>query len=317
MDKKVQNYLKKLGDDYTADGEIILTCGGMGAVAMCLLCTVTEGDEVLVQDPVWLNYVSQINFAGGQAVPIPTYEANGFLVTAEEIESKISSKTKVLLINSPCNPTGAVLREEDLKHIAEVAQKHDLLVISDEVYCELTYDGKKHMSIASLPGMKERTVVINSFSKSFAMTGWRLGFAAGPKSIIAKMTVLQENLASCAPAPAQMAGKFALEHMCGVSEMLSAYEKRRNIMVKMLNEIPGISAKTPGGAFYVFANIKDSGLTSQDFAMGLLRSKQVVATPGSAFGECGEGYLRFAYANSEENIIEAMHRVRAYMEEIR
>lgn len=311
--RAVELYLKKYDVYYDAETQIIMTCGGMGAVSMSLLCTVSAGDEVLVPDPAWLNYISQINFIGATAVPVPTYEEDAFALTPENIERLITPRSKVLIINCPCNPTGATMTKMQLEAIAEIAQKHDLLVISDEVYCELLYDDQKHISIASLPNMRERTIVINSFSKSFAMTGWRLGFAAGPEAIISKMIVLQENLISCAPAPSQAAGKFALETMCGLEEMRKTYEVRRNLMVDSINRIEGLSCLNPSGAFYVFANIKETGMRSYEFAMGLLQEEQVVAVPGSAFGQCGEGYIRLAYANSYENIEAAMTKLNAYV----
>ncbi len=312
--QQIAAYLSEF--DVTVDPakEVIMTIGGMGAVSQCLLCTIDPGDEVLIQDPQWLNYYSQVKFAGGVPVAVPVYQENGFSLQAEEIEKHITPRTKILMINSPNNPTGAVMSQKDLEAVAEVAMRHDLLVISDEVYCELLYDGEHHRSIASIPGMKERTVIVNSFSKSFSMTGWRVGFAAGAPEVIAKMTVLQENLAACAPAFGQWAAKYALETKCQLGEMRELYQRRRDLIVDGLNDIKGIHCEKPRGAFYAFPDIRGLGLTSQQAAEKLLEEAQVVAIPGSAFGEHGEGFLRMAYANSEENIKEALWRIRKCFE---
>ncbi len=313
----VADYVKSYGIESNPSEEIILTCGGMGAVAMAILAIVSEGDEVIIQDPQWLNYCSQVRFAGGVPVQVPVREEDNFVFKAENLEKYITNKTKVLMINSPNNPTGAVMSKEDMEKISQLAIKHNLFVISDEVYCELLYDGNKHKSIASLPGMKERTLIINSLSKTFAMTGWRIGFAIGPKEIIAKLIVLQENLVACAPAPAQRAAKYALSTMCEVKSMVNMYENRRNIIVDGLNGIEGISCLKPLGAFYAFANIKGLGKTSLEFAEGLLEQEQVVVIPGSAFGPSGEGFVRVAYSNSEENLHIALKRIRNYAEGLR
>lgn len=312
--EQVAAYLAEFDVQADPGSEIIMTCGGMGAVAMCLLCTVEAGDEVLIQDPQWLNYRSQVSFAGGTAVPVPVYQEHGFMLRADELETYITPRTKVLMINSPNNPTGAVISREELERLAEVAIRHDLLVISDEVYCEMLYDGLKHCSIAAVPGMKERTVVINSFSKSYSMTGWRVGFAAGPRDIIAKMTVLQENLVACAPAFGQWAARYALETKCQLAEMKQIYQRRRDLIVNGLNTIPGIHCQIPQGAFYAFPDIRGLGRSSQEVAELLLEKAHVVAIPGSAFGDNGEGFLRMAYANSEENIQLALERIRNCLE---
>ena len=313
----VAKYAARYGIDADPVDEMILTIGGMGALSLSLLCTVSPEDEVLIQDPQWLNYVSQVRFAGGVPVPVPAHEENRFSISAQDIEAKITGKTRLLMLNSPNNPTGAVLSRKELEEIALVAQKHDLLVLTDEVYCEMLYDGLAHNSIASISGMKERTIVINSCSKSFAMTGWRIGFAAGPKDIIKKMVVLQENLVACAPLPAQMAAKYAMDTMCEVDAVKEMYSKRRDLIVNLLNEIDGISCLKPSGAFYVFPNIKAFNKSSEYIATQLLEQVQVVTVPGSAFGQNGEGYLRVAYANSEENIIEGVKRIKQCLDNIR
>lgn len=312
--EQIAQYLSEFGVNADPGKEVMMTIGGMGAVSQCLLCTINPGDEVLIQDPQWLNYYSQVSFAGGVPVAVPVYQEDGFSLKANEIEKHITPRTKILMINSPNNPTGAVMGQKDLEEVAQLAIRHDLLVISDEVYCELLYDGLQHHSIAAIPGMKERTLIVNSFSKSFSMTGWRVGFAAGPSDIIAKMIVLQENLVACAPAFGQWAAKYALETKCQLAEMREIYQRRRDLIVNGLNEIKGIHCVMPQGAFYAFPDIRELGLTSQQAAEKLLDTVQVVAIPGSAFGDCGEGFLRMAYANSEENIEEALRRIRQCFE---
>jgi aminotransferase len=311
--ESIAHYLKRPGVDYSPEKEIIVTNGGMGALSLFLLCTVTPGDEVVVQDPQWLNYRSQILFAGGVPLPVPVIESNRFSLKAEDIEKRITAKTRILMLNSPNNPTGSVIPYEDLKQIAELAVRHDLLVLSDEVYCELMYDGVVHHSITEFPGMAERTMVVNSFSKSFAMTGWRVGFAAGPASIIRKMVVLQENMVACVASVSQYAAIEALKDFAYIDEMRKIYIQRRELVVNGLNSIPGISCIKPEASFYVFPNVKALHMTSKSISDGLLEKVRVVAIPGSAFGDNGEGYLRISYANSTENITEALQRIKHYV----
>jgi len=294
--------------------EIIVTVGGMGALALCLLVTITPGDEVILQDPQWLNYFSQIKFCGGKPILVPVYEKNEFKVSSESIKKRITSRTKILMLNSPNNPTGAVLDYDDLKDIARLAKEYDLLVISDEVYSTFVYDGVKHYSIASIDGMMERTIVINSFSKSFAMTGWRIGFAAGNKQIIEKMTRLQENLVACANASSQYAAIKALNIFKKTDNMIEVYRKRRDLIIDGLNSIRGISCCKPQGSFYVFVNIKKLGKSSETVANEFLEKANIITIPGSAFGPHGEGYLRISYTNSEENLKEAVKRIKKYIE---
>jgi len=296
------------------ESEIIVTVGGMGALALCLLVTITPGDEVILQDPQWLNYFSQIKFCGGKPILVPVYEKNEFKVSSESIKKRITSRTKILMLNSPNNPTGAVLDYDDLKDIARLAKEYDLLVISDEVYSTFVYDGVKHYSIASIDGMMERTIVINSFSKSFAMTGWRIGFAAGNKQIIEKMTRLQENLVACANASSQYAAIKALHIFNKTDNMIEVYRKRRDLIIDGLNSIRGISCCKPQGSFYVFVNIKKLGKSSETVANEFLEKANIITIPGSAFGPHGEGYLRISYTNSEENLKEAVKRIKKYIE---
>lgn len=312
----VAGFLTRYGLSYDPKTEIIMTPGGMGALSLALLCLLAPGDEVLIQDPQWLNYNSQVKFCGGTPVPVPVYEEDAFALKVEELEKAVTAKTKILMVNSPNNPTGAVIPKEQLQAIADFAVKHDLLVISDEVYSELLYDGNTHCSIASFPGMKERTLVINSFSKPFAMTGWRLGYTAGPQVIIKKMTVLQENVSACASMPAQAVAKFTLETLTGLAEMKEQYEKRRILMWEGLNQIDGISCIKPVGAFYLFPNISSFGLSSEEFALRLMQEGKVTTIPGSAFGAHGEGYLRVSYANTVENLEKALERIAAFVKKL-
>ena len=314
--EKIVDYLKTFGMDYSPDKSIIVTNGGMGALSLCMLCTISPGDEVIIQDPQWLNYRSQIVFAGGVPVPIPVYESNKFSLKAEDIEKRITDKTRILMLNSPNNPTGSVIPAEDLNKIAALAIKHDLLVLSDEVYCELLYGGLTHHSIAALPDMAERSVVINSFSKTYAMTGWRVGFAAGPAAIISKMVVLQENMVACVASASQHAALTALDNKGCIDDMRNIYIQRRDIIVDGLNDIPGISCVKPDASFYVFPNIKATGKSSTDFSNELLEKTGVITVPGSAFGENGEGYLRISYANSTENLYTALSRMKVYVTDI-
>lgn len=308
----ISAYLGSKKLDYDPIDEIIVTMGGMGALSTALLTVLNPQDEVLIQDPQWLNYRAQIQFLRGIPVPVPVHERDAFSLKASAVEKVITKNTKVLMINSPNNPTGAVICPDDLARLAELAIKHDLLVISDEVYSELVYDNFQHTSIASLPGMKERTIVINSLSKSFAMTGWRIGFAVGPKEIVSKMTVLQENLVACAPTASQEGLIYALSHLEEIEPMRKEYLTRRNMMVDLINHIPGLSCLTPSGAFYIFANISKLKISSHDYSEKLLRDFQVVVIPGSAFGENGEGFVRISYASDQQLLVEAAKRIRKF-----
>ncbi len=298
---------------YRPEKEIVITTGGMGALSLCLQVVLDPGDEALIQDPQWLNYVAQVRYADGVAVRVPAGREQGFVLTAKEIERKITANTKVLLINSPNNPTGRILGHQEMEKIAKVAIDRDLLVISDEVYQVLRYDGKEHESIAGLPGMRDRTVIVNSFSKAFAMTGWRVGYAAGPEEIIDKMVKLQENFNSCPSSVGQYAAEYALGHMELAEEMRGRYEKRRAILMEGLNQLPGIRCTWPEGAFYAFADISSFGISSEEFCGRLLEEQRVVCIPGSAFGDCGEGFIRLSYANGEKNLEEALRRMETFV----
>jgi len=310
-----KSYLKDL--HYDPNTEIIITNGGMGALSLLFLVILNKGDEILIQDPQWLNYVAQVEYCDGSVVRVPTDLEHNFEMQPEVIESLITPNTKALMINTPNNPTGSVMSRETMAKIAELAVKHDILVISDDVYNTLLYEGEEAVSIASFPGMKERTVIVNSLSKSYAMTGWRIGFVAGPASIVDKMTKCQENFNACANAPGQYAGIVALEHPELCEELRQVFERRREILLNGLKSIEGIGCNNPTGAFYAFADISKFGLSSVDFCNRLLDEAKVVCIPGSAFGECGEGFIRIAYTCSDADLEEAVRRISAFCDSLR
>ena len=297
--------------EYVTEENLHITFGAGQALLLTMETILEPGDEVIVPTPCFPNYFGYIHMAGGTSVIVPTCEENGFRVTAEEIKAKITTRTKAIILNSPCNPTGAVLTEADIRQIAAVAVEHNLIVISDEPYEAIIYDGQKNFSIGSIPEMKDLVITINSFSKSYAMTGWRIGYVAAPVEVRKQMTLLQESMGSSVTAACQIA---ACEAITGSQEsvegMRSQYERRRDILVEGLNQVQGFSCIKPGGAFYVFPNVKSFGISSQDLAVKILDQVQVLTTPGSAFGDSGEGYLRFSYASSEETIREGLTRLK-------
>lgn len=309
-----KSYIKDI--HYDPAKEIIVTNGGMGALSLLFLVILEKGDEILIQDPQWLNYVAQVEYCGGKAVRVPTDKAHNFVMQPEVIEKLITPKTKALMINSPNNPTGSVMDGETMRKIAELAVKHDIFVISDDVYNTLLYDGAQNTCIASFPGMKERTAIVNSLSKSYAMTGWRIGFVAGPAAVVDAMTKCQENFNACANAPGQYAGMIALEHPELCEELRKVFENRRRILLDGLNNIKGIESNNPTGAFYVFADISSFGLSSVAFCNRLLDEQKVVCIPGSAFGTCGEGFIRIAYTCSDSDLTEAVTRIKAFCEKL-
>lgn len=304
---------KDSGLAYDPETEITITVGGMGALFLTLKSLINPGDEVIICEPHWTNYVQQVQMCDGVPVLVVCKEENDFMLDVEDLRRAVTEKTKVIILNSPSNPTGAVLDHETLEGIAEIAKANDLAVISDEVYKTIVYDGLEYESISSLPGMKDHTIVVNSFSKGYAMTGWRVGYAAGPAFIIDNITKLQEDVAACAAMPCQYA---ALEALTGPQDfnqyMVAKYKERRDKMIERLNNIPGISCKAPKGTFYAFANIKGLGMSSDAFANKLLEEKQVVVVPGTAFGSGGEGYIRLSYATSMEQIEEGLDLIEAF-----
>ena len=298
--------------------EILVTIGvGEGTYAsIAAFCD--KGDEILVPDPVWLNYIHVPNFFGAVPVTYDLREENDYQIDAKEIERKITSKTRMMVINSPGNPTGAVQTRETLEKLAVIAEKYDLIVISDEIYEKLVYGETKHVSFASIPGMKERTITLNGFSKCYSMTGWRLGYAAAPESMIQALVRVHQYINTCAASFVQEAGITALrEAEPDVQTMVKEYERRRNYAVKELNSMDGISCKTPCGAFYIFVNIKELGKTSVEVADYLLDHAHVATVPGSAFGKGGEGYIRLSYATAYDQIVEAMDRMRNAFAELK
>lgn len=302
--------------EYDPASEIIITPGGMGALSLFLSVIIDQGDEVLIQDPQWLNYASQVQFFGGNPVMVPVKAADGFVLKADELEKKITEKTKLIMLNSPNNPTGCIIPITELKKIAELAKRYDLFVVSDEVYNSLYYS-EKPISISTLPGMKERTVVINSLSKAFAMTGWRLGYAAGPASIISKMTMAQENISACANSVAQEAAIYALHHPELTEQIRTVFAKRRKLVLEAINKIEGIFCYEPQGAFYLFPDISSFGMSSMDFCNSLLEKAHVVCIPGSAFGACGEGHIRMAYTCNEADLMEGIQRIQQFCDYLR
>jgi len=290
--------------------EILVTCGSGQAVDLALRSTLNSGDEVLTPNPGYFAYHYCLRFIGVKVASYPVLEDNDFKPRPDEIEDRVTSKTRMVILNSPSNPTGAVLDKKTLRGIAEIAADHDLIVLSDEIYEKLIYDGERHYSIASFPGMADRTITINGFSKAYAMTGWRVGYAVAKKEVVDAMSKIQSNTCVCASAASQIAALAALTgpQKC-VESMLREYRRRRDLIVNRLNEIEGFSCGTPKGAFYVFPNITALGMSSQE-AFGLLAKKaRVVTMPGSFFGELGEGYLRVSYANSYVNIAKALKRI--------
>lgn len=300
---------------YDFKKECLLTVGGSEGIDVALRAMLNPGDEVIIPQPCYVSYVPCVDLADGVPVTIDLKNENKFRLTGEELEAAITDKTKVLILSYPNNPTGAIMEREDLEAIAKIIIKHDLFVISDEIYAELTYNGG-HVSIASLPGMKERTIVISGFSKAFAMTGWRLGYALGPACIIEQMTKIHQFAIMCAPTTSQYAAISAMRD-CDkdVEHMRESYDQRRKFLLNEFKEM-GLPCFEPQGAFYMFPCIRKFGLTSEEFATRLLHSKKLAVVPGDAFGECGEGFLRVSYAYSLDELKEAMGRIREFIKEL-
>lgn len=303
------------GLEYSTQDEILITVGVSEGLDLALRAIINPGDEVIIPEPCYVSYKPCTIFAGGKPVIIPTDAESGFKITPKQVEEAITDRTKALLLGYPSNPTGATMSREELRGIAEVSARYDLLVIADELYSLLTYDTSP-VSFASLEGMKERTILLNGFSKAYAMTGWRVGYAAGNKEIIGAMTRIHQYTMLCASVMSQKAALEALRHgKFAVEEMFNEYNQRRRVIVKGLNEM-GLECRMPGGAFYVFPSIKTTGLTSEAFAEKLLFEEKVAVVPGTAFGECGEGYVRCSYATSLEKIEEALKRMEKFVRRI-
>lgn len=310
-------FKKRYKLDYKPESEVLVTVGGSEAIDMALRCLVGQGEEVIIPEPCFVCYDPLTRMAGGVPVSIQTKVENEFRLTAEELENAITEKTKALIFPYPNNPTGAVMRREHLEEIAAVVKKHDLIVLSDEIYSELTYGSRPHVSIASIDGMWERTVVINGFSKTYSMTGWRMGYAVGPKELIAPMTKLHQYAIMSAPTMSQFAAIEALRNGDeDIAEMRDQYDMRRRLIVDGLNRL-GLTCFEPDGAFYVFPSIRSTGMTSDEFCERLIYDKHVAVVPGTAFGACGEGYIRISYAYSLKHLSEALDRIAAFLEELK
>lgn len=310
---EISNYLERRYNlKYNYDSDILVTVGGSEAIDVALRAMINPLDEVIITTPCYVSYEPCCLLAGAKVKTIPLKNENEFRLKPEELEAAISDKTKILIINYPNNPTGAIMDYSDLEAISEVIIKHDLFVISDEIYSELSYYNN-HVSIANIPNMKERCIVINGFSKSYSMTGWRLGYACGPKEIIAQMTKIHQFAIMCAPTNSQYAAIEALKNGDNdVKEMKDAYNERRRYVLFRLEEM-GLPCFTPKGAFYVFPDIRKFGLSSEEFALRLLNEEKVVVVPGSAFGESGEGFIRISYAYSIDDLKKALERVERFI----
>lgn len=317
LKQEICNYLKRSQNvqyDYKTD--VLVTVGGSEAIDIGLRAMINPGDEVLIPQPSYVSYEPCAILAGAKPVIINLKAENEFRLTAQELEEAITDKTKLLILPFPNNPTGAIMEKKDLEAIAEVILKHDLFVMSDEIYAELTYK-EKHVSIVSLPGMQERTILINGFSKAYAMTGWRLGYACGPAQIIQQMTKIHQFAIMCAPTTSQYAAVEALRNGDGdVAMMRESYNQRRRYLMHAFREM-GLDCFEPYGAFYVFPCIKEFGMTSDEFATRFLEEEKVAVVPGTAFGDCGEGYLRISYAYSLERLKQAMGKLNHFITKLR
>ncbi len=312
--KAISGYVEdffKVG--YDADSEVLVTVGVSEAIDLALRALLNPGDEVVFHTPCYVSYLPSIALAYGVPVEVPTTVEDNFALKADMLEAAITPKTRVLMLNFPTNPTGAVMPVDELEKIAELCVKHDLIVLSDEIYCELSYSDDEHVSITTMPGMRERTILLHGFSKAFAMTGFRLGYACAPSPLIEAMMKIHQYAMLCAPITSQAAALEALENgEAAMLEMKESYHQRRDFVVGRLNEM-GIDCHSPGGAFYVFPDIRKFGLSSQEFAMRLLEAEDVAAVPGNAFGDAGEGFLRCCYATSFEELKTAMNRIERFI----
>ena len=310
--RQIAAYLARRFDLPYEEGEVLVTVGGSEAIDLCVRACLDPGDEVLIPEPCFVCYDPITRLAGGVPVPIVTRPEDGFRLTPEALEAAITPRTKLLVLPYPNNPTGAIMKKEHLEAIIPVVLRHNILVLSDEIYAELTFEGR-HVSIASLPGMAERTVVVNGFSKAYAMTGWRLGYAAGPKAVIQVMTKLHQFAIMCAPPPSQYAAIEAMKSCDSeIERMAVQFGMRRGLMVGSLNRM-GLTCADPLGAFYVFPSIRSTGLSSDEFCQRLLEEQKVAVVPGGAFGQSGEGHVRISYSYSVDHLIEALGRIEAFV----
>ncbi len=311
--QELSRYLKDSYNlTYDPNGELLITVGVSEGLDLAMRAILNPGDEVIVPDPCYVSYNPCVILAGGKPIMVPTNQENDFEISAADVEARVTDKTKAILIGYPANPTGAVMTRDKLQQIAEVARRHQLLVVSDEIYAKLVY-GVEHTCFAALPGMKEDTILLGGFSKAYAMTGWRIGYAAASRDIIATMTKIHQYTMMCAPTMAQVAAIEALRAgEPSVLEMVADYNRRRQVIVKGLNDI-GLPCFEPRGAFYAFPSIKGTGMSSEKFAERLLAEEKVAVVPGSAFGQCGEGYVRCCYATSLADIEEALSKMKRFV----
>lgn len=316
LKEEVSKYLdRRFGLKYEPSGEIMITVGGSEAIDGALRAMLDEGDEVILPQPSYVSYEPCIVLADGVPVIVELKEENGFKLTRQQLEEVVTEKTKILIMPFPNNPTGAIMTEEELKPIVDFVIEHDLFVISDEIYSELTYSGT-HASIGAFPGMKERTIVINGFSKSYAMTGWRLGYACGPKVILDQILKIHQFAIMCAPTTSQYAAIEALRHGdSDVEKMRNEYDRRRRFLLNAFQEM-GIECFEPFGAFYMFPSIKKFGMSSDEFATRLLKEEKIAVVPGTAFGDCGEGFLRISYAYSIGDLKAALERIESFIKKL-
>ena len=312
--EEISGYVnRKTGIKYNSESEILVSVGGSEAIDVALRAIVSEGEEVIIPQPSYVCYEPITVLTGGVPRIIETKAENDFKITPQELKAAITPKTKALILPYPCNPTGAVMERADLEKIAEILKNTDIIVISDEIYSELTFTGSGHTSIAEIDGMRERTVLVSGFSKAFSMTGWRLGYACGPEEIIAAMTKIHQFAIMCAPTTAQYAAVEALRSgEEAVANMKAEYDRRRRLMVAGFNRI-GLACREPKGAFYTFPSIKSTGLSSEEFCEKLLKTERVAVVPGTAFGKGGEGFVRASYCYSAEHIIEALKRIERFL----
>lgn len=315
---EISRYLeRRFGLNYDAEKEIIVTVGGSEGIDLAFRAMLNPGDEVIIPEPCYVSYVPCVTLADGVPVTVNLKEENDFKLTKEQLLSAITPRTKILVLAFPNNPTGAVMTKEELEEIAEVVKEKDIFVVSDEIYAELSYGNTRHCSIASIDGMKERTIVINGFSKAHAMTGWRLGYACGPEVIIKQILKIHQFAIMCAPTNSQYAAVEALRECDdAVEEMRNEYDRRRRFMLSKLRGM-GLKVFEPYGAFYIFPNIAEFGLTSDEFATRFLTEERVAVVPGTAFGDCGEGFLRMSYASSLSNLKTAMERLEKFIDRLR
>ncbi len=315
--KEISLYFKrKYGPEYDPDSEILVTVGGSEAIDAALRSIINPGDEVIIPQPSYVCYVPMVQMAGGIPVIIENKAENDFKLSAEELRKKITPKTKAVILPFPSNPTGAIMERADYEKIEKEIENTDIVLLSDEIYSELTFNGKKHISPAAVNTLKDRTIVINGFSKTFSMTGWRLGYTCGPKEIISQITKLHQYSIMCAPTTSQYAAITALRDCDDeVAAMAEEYDTRRKLMVRGFNSI-GLECREPEGAFYTFPSIKTTGLTCEEFCERLLNSKKVAIVPGTAFGACGEGYVRASYCYSTDHIRTAIERIGEFLKEL-